>query len=183
MSDHIFSVYKSCFLSILGLRRIRNTIDSTTAQTIATSLIHSKVDFSTSRYLNLHRSQLDHLQLILNSAARVDSPIFHLFSNLYIASNVSTDPLHNYLNHLQNTPIFASPPIPTIFSKSNLTRVQRRHRLLLWGAVVWWLAFGSIDRGIESEHRLFLRHNASCRLQQAKITGVVLTGHDSVRCL
>ena len=41
MSDHTFSVSKSCFMSIRDLRRIRNTLDSTTAKTIATSLIHS----------------------------------------------------------------------------------------------------------------------------------------------
>jgi len=44
MSDHISSISKSCFPSIRDLHRIRNTIDLTTAKTIATSLIHSKVD-------------------------------------------------------------------------------------------------------------------------------------------
>jgi len=44
-SEHISSVSKSCFLSIRDLRRIRNTLDNSTAQTIATSLIHSKVDY------------------------------------------------------------------------------------------------------------------------------------------
>jgi len=39
-SDHISSISKSCFLSIRDLRRIRNTIDLTTAKTIVTSLIH-----------------------------------------------------------------------------------------------------------------------------------------------
>jgi hypothetical protein len=70
MSDHISSISKSCFLSIRDLRRIRNTIDLTTAKTIATSLIHSKVDYCNSLYLNLPRTQLDRLQVILNSAAR-----------------------------------------------------------------------------------------------------------------
>jgi hypothetical protein len=73
MSDHISSVSKSCFISIRDLRRIRNTLDSTTAKTIATSLIHSKVDYCSSLFLNLPRSQLDRLQLILNSAARAVS--------------------------------------------------------------------------------------------------------------
>ena len=43
-SDHIFSFSKSCFYHICDLRRIRNTIDHTPACTIATSLIHSKLD-------------------------------------------------------------------------------------------------------------------------------------------
>jgi len=68
-SEHISSVSKSCFLSIRDLRRIRNTLDYSSAQTIATSFIHSKVDYSNSLFLNLPRCQLDRLQLILNSAA------------------------------------------------------------------------------------------------------------------
>jgi hypothetical protein len=70
MSDHISSVSKSCFLSIRDLRRIRNTLDYTTAHTIATSLIHSKLDYCNSLFLNLPQSQLNRLQLILNSSAR-----------------------------------------------------------------------------------------------------------------
>jgi len=55
------------------LRRIRNTLDYSSAQTIATSLIHSKVDYCNSLFLNLNpRCQLDRLQLIINSAARAD---------------------------------------------------------------------------------------------------------------
>jgi hypothetical protein len=73
MSDHISAVSKSCFLAIRDLRRIRSTLDYTTAQTIATSLIHSKVDYCNSLFLNLPRDQLERLQLILNSAARAVS--------------------------------------------------------------------------------------------------------------
>ena len=73
MSHHISSVSKSCFLSIRDLRRIRNTLDFTTAKTIATSLIHSKLDYCNSLFLNLPQSQLGRLQLILNSSARAVS--------------------------------------------------------------------------------------------------------------
>ena len=73
MSDHISAVSKSCFLLIRDLRKIRHALDHTTAKTIATSLIHSKVDYCNSLFLNLPRSQLDRLQLILNSAARAVS--------------------------------------------------------------------------------------------------------------
>jgi len=69
----ISSVSKSCFLSIRDLRRIRNTLDYSTANTIATSLIHSKLDYCNSLFLNLPQSQLGRLQLILNSAARAVS--------------------------------------------------------------------------------------------------------------
>jgi hypothetical protein len=43
MSDHISAVSKSCFQSIRDLRRIRNILDYSTAQTVAVSLIHSKL--------------------------------------------------------------------------------------------------------------------------------------------
>jgi len=64
MSDHISSVSKSCFLSIRDLQRIRN-LEFSTARTIATSLIHSKLDYRNSLFLNLPQSQLGRLQLIL----------------------------------------------------------------------------------------------------------------------
>jgi len=70
MSDHISSVSKSCFLSIRNLRRMRNTLDFSTARTIATSLIHSKLDYCNSLFLNLPQSELGRLQLSVNSSAR-----------------------------------------------------------------------------------------------------------------
>jgi len=73
MSDHISSVYKSCFLSIRDLRRTRNTLDFPSARTIETSLIHSKLDYCNSLYHNLPQSQLGRLQIILNSSARAVS--------------------------------------------------------------------------------------------------------------
>jgi len=57
MSDHISSVSKSSFLSIRDLRRIRNTLDHTTARTIATSLIHSQLNYCNSLFLNLPQSK------------------------------------------------------------------------------------------------------------------------------
>ena len=73
MSNHISAISKTCFSSIRDLRRIRNTLDSSTAKTIATSLIHSKVDYCNSLFLNLPKCELDRLQLILNSTARAVS--------------------------------------------------------------------------------------------------------------
>jgi len=82
MSDHISSFSKSCFLSIRDLRRIRNyTLDFSTARTIATSLIHSKLDYYNYLFLNLPQSQLGHLQLILNSSARAVSKT-HKFAHI-----------------------------------------------------------------------------------------------------
>ena len=78
-SDHISYISKSCFSHIRDLRRIRNTLDHKTACTIATSLIHSKLDYCNSLYLNISNQQLNRLQLVLNSAARAvtKTPKFH----------------------------------------------------------------------------------------------------------
>ena len=78
-SDHISAVSKSCLYHIRDLRRIRNTIDRTTACTIACSLVHSKFDYCNSLLLNLPSTQTKRLQLVINSAARAvtKSPKFH----------------------------------------------------------------------------------------------------------
>ena len=78
-SDHISYISKSCFAHIRDLRRIRNTLDYTTACTIATSLIHSKLDYCNSLFLNINTQHINRLQLILNSAARAvtKTPKFH----------------------------------------------------------------------------------------------------------
>ena len=61
---------KSCLFHIRDLRRFRPFINQTTARNIATALIHSKLDYFDSIFLNLPADQLDRLQLVLNSAAR-----------------------------------------------------------------------------------------------------------------
>jgi len=58
-AQHISSTSKSCFHTIHDLRRIRNIIDQTTVRTIATSLIHSKIDYCKSLLLNLSAKQLN----------------------------------------------------------------------------------------------------------------------------
>jgi len=64
-SDQISSVSKSCYYHIRQLRCIHPYLDTKTASTIATSIVHSKLD-----YCNLPKSQITRLQLIQNSLAR-----------------------------------------------------------------------------------------------------------------
>ena len=79
MSDHISYISKSCFSLVRDLRRIRYALDLNTAKTIATSLVHSRLDYCNSLFLNLPSSELNRLQLILNTAARAitKTPKFH----------------------------------------------------------------------------------------------------------
>jgi len=69
-AQRISAVSKSCFHNIRDLRRIRNTLDQTTVCTIATSLIHFRIDYCYSLLLNLPGIQTNGLQLVLNSAVR-----------------------------------------------------------------------------------------------------------------
>ena len=61
------------FYNIRDLRRIRSTLDFDTARTIATSLVHSKLD-----YCNLPVMQINKLQLIQNSLSKAvtNTPTF-----------------------------------------------------------------------------------------------------------
>jgi len=69
-SNHISNLSRSCFMHIRDLRRIRPMLDFKTASTIATSIVHSKLDYCNSLFLNLDSTQLKRLQLIQNSLAR-----------------------------------------------------------------------------------------------------------------
>ena len=75
-SDQISFLSKS--YHIRELRRIRPYLDFKTASTIATSIVHSKLDYCNSLYYNLPKSQTNRLQVIQNSLARavVKAPKF-----------------------------------------------------------------------------------------------------------
>ena len=57
-SDQISSLARSCFYHIRDLRRIRPVLDFSTAHTIGTSLVHSKLDYCNSLYYGLPKTQL-----------------------------------------------------------------------------------------------------------------------------
>ena len=59
-----------CHYHIRDLCRIRRTLDFNTASTIATSLVHSCLDYCNSVYYSLLSSQLHRVQSIQNTLAR-----------------------------------------------------------------------------------------------------------------
>ena len=67
------ALYSSYHYHIRDLRRIRNSLDHKTAATIATFLVHSRLDYCNSFYYSLPASQLHRLQLIQNALARAVS--------------------------------------------------------------------------------------------------------------
>ena len=60
----------ACNYNIRDLHRIRHTLNLKTASVIATSLVHSKLDYCNSLYLNLPQKQISRLQLLQNSLVR-----------------------------------------------------------------------------------------------------------------
>ena len=60
-SDQISSVSKSCYHHIRQLRCIRPYLDTKPASTIATSIVHSKLDYCNSLYHNLPKCQITRL--------------------------------------------------------------------------------------------------------------------------
>jgi len=69
-SDQISTISKACYYHIRQFCCIHTYLDSTTACTNATSIIHSKLDYCNSLYDNLPKSQITCLQLIQNSLSR-----------------------------------------------------------------------------------------------------------------
>ena len=68
-------VTRSCNYHVRDLRRIRHTLDLNTARTVATALVHSKLDYCNSLYLKIPDYQLHRLQSIQNSMAQAVSCI------------------------------------------------------------------------------------------------------------
>src|SRR6218665_1293632 len=52
-SNHISNLSRSCFMHIRDLHHIRPMLDFKTASTIATSIVHSKLDYCNSLFLSL----------------------------------------------------------------------------------------------------------------------------------
>ena len=69
-TDQITALSKACYYHIRQLRCIRPYLDSSTACIIATSIVHSKLDYCNSLCYKLPKSQLSRLQQIQNSLAR-----------------------------------------------------------------------------------------------------------------
>ena len=70
-SDQINSVSKSCHFHIRDIRRIRHLLPLSTATTLANSLVSSKLDYCNSLYSGISQTNLNKLQRIQNSLARV----------------------------------------------------------------------------------------------------------------
>ena len=69
ISERITSLSKACYYHIRQLRCMRPYLVSSTAYTIATCIVHYKLDYCNSHYKKFPKSQLSSLQQIQNSLA------------------------------------------------------------------------------------------------------------------
>ena len=63
-SDHITQLSRTCYMHIRDLCRLRPILDYKTACTIATSIVHSKLDYCNSLFYNIDSSQMKCLQTV-----------------------------------------------------------------------------------------------------------------------
>ena len=70
-SEQINSVSKSCHFHIRDIHRIRHLLPLSAATALANSLVSSKLDYCNSLYSGISQSNLNKLQRIQNSLARV----------------------------------------------------------------------------------------------------------------
>ena len=86
LSQQISKLSSFCHYKISDLRCIRNSLDHKTAATIATCLVHSRLDYCNSLYYSLPVSQLHRLQFIQKLLTRAVSR-----TSLHV-SNFSSSP-------------------------------------------------------------------------------------------
>ena len=68
---HITNLCKSCFYHIRAIRHIRSALTKNMSQTLACSLVSSRLDYANSVFVGLSDLELTRLQRIQNSLARV----------------------------------------------------------------------------------------------------------------
>ena len=89
---HVNSLCKSCNFHIRALRHIRLTLTDDMAKAVATSMVSSRLDYCNSLLYGISNSNLDKLQRIQNSLARVVT--YNKPTNNFQASSTS-QLLHN----------------------------------------------------------------------------------------
>ena len=115
-SDQINSVSKSCHFHIRDIRRIRHLLPLSTATALANSLVSSKLDYCNSLYSGISQTNLNKLQRIQNSLARV-------ITNTSKYINTSHQHSKNYTGFLSNKESTTKP----VFSHTKHLQINNLH--------------------------------------------------------
>lgn len=71
LSNHVSSICKSAFYFIKDLRRIRRTLNKSTATAVANALVGSRLDYCNSLLFSLTKKELNRLQRVQNVLCRI----------------------------------------------------------------------------------------------------------------
>ena len=120
-TDQINSLYKSCHFHIRDIRRIRHLLPLSAATALANSLVSSNLDYCNSLYSGISQANLNKIQRIQNTLARVvtNTSKLHQFSNNLLGfqsnneSNTSCVFLHITLQIQQPTYLYNSLSFPS----------------------------------------------------------------------
>ena len=133
-TDQINSLSKYCHFHIRDIRRIRHLLPLSAATALANSLVSSKLDYCNSLYNGISQANLNNIQRIQNTLARVvtnrlhqNLNTLHQYSKNYIgfqSNNASiTNCVFLHIKHLK----FSNLPIFTIVSLFLLTLCLQDH--------------------------------------------------------
>ena len=75
LEDHVKNVCRVCNYHIKGLRSLRTSLDSSTAETIGRSIVMSRLDYCNSLLIGTSRRNIHRLQMVQNNLARVVSGV------------------------------------------------------------------------------------------------------------
>ena len=112
LSKQISSLSSGFHYHIRDLRRIRHTLDSTTTTTIATALVHSRIDYCNCLYHGLPITQIKRLRHIQNGFARAVTrtpihshiaPVLKSLHWLKVEQRIQYKIIFNTHNHLHIT--------------------------------------------------------------------------------
>ena len=68
---HINNIYRACYFYIRGLRHVRSAVSTDTAQIVACVIVSSRLDYCNASLDAMSESNLDKLQRVQNTLARV----------------------------------------------------------------------------------------------------------------
>ena len=71
MKDHITKLCQSCYYQLRQIRTVRHSLTPSAIQTLVHAFVCTRVDFSNNLLYGTSAYLLDHLQSVLNSAARL----------------------------------------------------------------------------------------------------------------
>ena len=132
-SEQINSVSKSCHFHIRDIRRIRHLLPLSAATALSNSLVSSKLDYCNSLYSGISQSNLNKLQRIQNSLARV------------ITNTSKYQHITPTLKKLHWLPIKQRIEIQTVFSHTTHSQINNLHISLQQSFISVTLCFYTSD--------------------------------------